>query len=72
MTSDKTLPPESVIERARTRPGTWIYEIVGEYSEDDAIPPEAIKGAWKVDEDGRLTGDYLPNENFGTTESGLS
>jgi hypothetical protein len=45
-------------------PGTWLYEIVGDYGPDDAVPPTAIRGAWPVDESGRPVGAFIPNPNF--------
>ena len=49
---------------AKTRPGGWVYEIVGDYGPDDAVPPTAIRGAWKVDQDGEIVGAFLPNVMF--------
>jgi hypothetical protein len=57
------LPPELVAE-AKTRPGGWVYEIIGDYGPDDAVPPTAIRGAWKVDDEGQIVGDFLPNPVF--------
>ena len=56
-------PPELIAEASRT-PGGWVYEIVGTFGPDHAVPPEAIKGAWKVDDNGELTGEYRPNRRF--------
>lgn len=41
-----------------------VYEIVGDYGPDDAVPPTAIRGGWKVDDASRIVGDFLPNPNF--------
>jgi hypothetical protein len=57
------LPPALVAE-AKTKPGGWVYEIVGDYGPDDAVPPTAIRGAWKVGDDGEIVGDFLPNPVF--------
>lgn len=57
------LPP-ALIAEAKTKPGGWVYEIVGDYGPDDAVPPTAIRGAWKVGEDGQVVGDFLPNPVF--------
>jgi len=61
--SRRDLPP-ALIAEAKTRPGGWVYEIVGDYGPDDAVPPTAIRGAWKVDDEGRIAGDFLPNPVF--------
>mgnify|MGYP002385593907 CR=1 FL=1 len=53
-----------LVEEARKVPGGWVYEIVGEYKDSDAVPPSAIRGAWHVDDSGRIDGDFLPNPSF--------
>lgn len=57
------LPP-ALIAEARTKPGGWVYEIVGDYGPDDAVPPTAVRGAWKVGDDGQIVGGFLPNPAF--------
>jgi hypothetical protein len=66
----RDLPPALVAE-ARKRPGGWVYEIVGGYGPDDAVPPTAVRGAWKVDDDGRIMGEFIPNPNFRPTADWL-
>lgn len=46
---EKRTPPPAVAAQAKRHPGEWLYEIVGSYGPHDAVPPEAIRGAWKVD-----------------------
>ena len=58
-------PTEDAIAEARLNPGGWVYAIDGEYDPNGAVPPEAIKGAWKVDENGKITGEFIPNPNYG-------
>lgn len=53
-----------MVEEARRHPGGWVYEIEGDYGPDDAVPPEAIRGAWAVDDHGELTGEFTPNPNY--------
>jgi hypothetical protein len=57
-------PTNEAIAEARRTPGGWVYAIDGRYDRDEAVPPQAIKGAWKVDENGRITGDFIPNPNY--------
>lgn len=57
-------PPAALVAEAQRMPGGWVYEIVGEYGPDDAVPPSAIRGGWKVDDHGVLTGEFLPNPHF--------
>jgi hypothetical protein len=66
----RDLPPALVAE-ARKRPGGWVYEIVGGYGPADAVPPTAIRGAWKVDGDGCIVGEFIPNPNFRPTADWL-
>ena len=57
-------PSPRGIEEAKRYPGGWVYRIEGDYGPNDAVPPEAIVGAWKVDDDGTIVGDFTPNPNF--------
>jgi len=56
--------PEGLLDEARSHPSGWVYEIVGDYDPDGAIPPSAIRGGWPVDENGRPAGAFVPNPNF--------
>jgi hypothetical protein len=62
--NDRLDLPPALIAEAKTKPGGWVYEIVGDYGPDDAVPPTAIRGAWKVGDDGEIVGDFLPNPVF--------
>ncbi len=53
-----------MIEEARNNPGGYVYAIEGVFGPEDTVPPESIKGAYKVDLEGNLTGEYQPNPNF--------
>ncbi len=55
---------ESLKAEARANPGGWVYEIGGGYNAAEAAPPQAIRGAWKVDERGEIVGDFIPNPKF--------
>jgi hypothetical protein len=63
---ERTFSPASETARAEARanPGGWVYEVEGGYSATEAVPPQAIKGAWKVDDRGEITDEYKPNPNF--------
>ena len=63
MAAPESPTPEAAAE-AKRNPNGWVYKIVGDYGRDDAVPPEAIAGCWKVDEHGNITGDFVPNPNF--------
>ena len=54
---------EEIEEAKRTR-GGWVYRIAGKFSDDELVPPEAIVGAWKVDDRGNIVGNFMANENY--------
>ena len=64
MTSPRGAITEALLAEARTRPGGWVYEIIGDYGPEDAVPPNAISGAWKIDDKGAIVGDFQPNPSF--------
>ena len=57
-------PTSEAIAEARQNPGGWVYAIDGRYDSDGAVPPQAVKGAWKVDENGNIVGEFIPNPNY--------
>jgi hypothetical protein len=65
---DDPVYPRELVEEAERHPGGWVYEIDESLVDGDAysgaVPPEAIKGAWAVNADGRLTGEFTPNPNY--------
>jgi hypothetical protein len=67
MTERRVPPPEALEEAARV-PGGWVYEVNGRYGPDDTIPPERIRGAWRVLPDGTLSGEFEPNPRYLTGE----
>lgn len=56
-------PPADVVARARANPGTWVYETDPGHDPDGDVPPEAIRGAWPVDDAGGISGRFVPNPN---------
>ena len=56
-------PTQGEINEAKKHPNGSVYRIDGDFSDEDAIPPEAIIGAWKVDGQGNL-GEWTLNPNF--------
>ncbi|MHB1423615.1 MAG: hypothetical protein ACYC3I_10565 [Gemmataceae bacterium] len=61
--TSEAITPEAIAE-AKRNPGGWVYAIDGRYNPKDGVPPEAIKGAWKVDESGNIVGQFIPNPNY--------
>jgi hypothetical protein len=55
-----------LIEAAKKIPNGYVYKIDGQFGPNDAVPPEAIMGAWKVNEAGNIVGDFIPNGNYKT------
>jgi hypothetical protein len=49
---------------ARQQPGGWLYRIAGGFSDTEAVPPEAIFGAWKIDDEGEIVGEFHRNPNY--------
>lgn len=60
---------DEVIRAARENANGWVYKIEGAYGPTEYVPPEAIVGAWKVDENGNLVGEFLPNPKYQTGTS---
>lgn len=60
---DRIPPPEAIAE-AKHHPNGWVYVIDDAYNANEHVPPSAIAGAWKVDADGNITGEFIPNPNY--------
>jgi hypothetical protein len=55
----KPFPGE--IKEARLHPNGWVYRISAKVGDPNGrVPPEAIVGAWKVDEHGMIVGISSP------------
>ncbi len=69
----RTPPPELAAQAAKN-PGGWVLEIDTSSVDDPDgyVPPESIRGAWRVGRDGRLTGEYETNANFGPPQDDFS
>ncbi|QPJ63843.1 MAG: hypothetical protein G3M70_15610 [Candidatus Nitronauta litoralis] len=57
-------PDPGEIEEAKKYPNGWVYRISGSFKDDEAIPPEAVVGAWKVNDRGEISGDFILNPNY--------
>ena len=58
-----TLTAAAVAE-ARQNPNGWVYAMDGVADPNGAVPPERIKGAWKVNAKGEIEGEFIPNPNY--------
>jgi len=61
-------PLQGEVEQAKLTPGGWVYRIAGVFSEAEAVPPEAIVGAWQVDDVGSIVGDFKVNPNYDSSK----
>jgi hypothetical protein len=64
MENNKLQPTQAMRKEAKQHPNGYLYQIVGNYGPNDAVPPEAIAGAWKIDAEGNIVGGFIPNPNF--------
>jgi hypothetical protein len=71
ISTEKRVPPDDVGLKAaaEANPGGWVYDIDWSYPDDQPVPPEAIRGSWKVGDDGFLTGEYAPNARYRPIET---
>jgi len=60
----KSLPPKDAVDEAVKYPNGWVYEIDKSFKGKEAVPPYAIKGAWKVNENGVIVVEFIPNPNY--------
>lgn len=67
-------PPPELAAQAAAQPGGWVYEIDADWVDDPDgyVPPEAIRGGWKVDDAGKATGEYVPNAKHGPPRDDFS
>ncbi|MCE0461010.1 hypothetical protein [Pseudomonas uvaldensis] len=70
MSDVKILPEPREVEEAMRNPNGWVYRIYGHYGANDAVPPEAVIGAWKVNEKGLIVGDFILNPKFSLDDKG--
>lgn len=57
--------PAEIREAARQARGGWLDEVVGTWRQQ--VPMSAIKGSWRLDGNGELTGEYVENKDFDPT-----
>jgi len=53
-----------VVAAARANPDGWVYKVEGSFGADEYVPPRAVIGAWAVDVNGQLTGEFVPNPQY--------
>ncbi len=62
--------PSELRELARRAGGGWMDEIVGNHDPAGEVPITAIKGAWRLDANGDLTGEYVHNPHYARRSQG--
>lgn len=45
-------------------PNSWMYAISAEFTDKDYVPPEAIRGAWRIGSTKSIEGEFQENENY--------
>tara|TARA_B110001450_G_C17414793_1_gene397307 strand:- start:244 stop:438 length:195 start_codon:yes stop_codon:yes gene_type:complete len=53
-----------LITEAKNHPNGWVYILDNEFAGKEEVPPEFIKGAWKVNKNGILEGEFMLNPNY--------
>jgi len=57
--------PKDLLDEAAKFPNGFVYEIDQRFDRDGAIPPYAIQRGWAVASDGKPTGEWEDNPNYG-------
>jgi hypothetical protein len=57
-------PYPGEVEEAKRFPNAHVYRIAGRFDAAEAVPPEAIIGAWKVDAQGKIIGGFIRNPKY--------
>jgi hypothetical protein len=56
--------PEQLRPLGAANRGGWVYDLEDSQSRDQALAAERIRGAWRIDEDGEPTGEYVANRSY--------
>lgn len=57
-------PTAGEISEAKSFPSGWVYRIDPKYNPSGKVPPEGIVGAWQVDENGNILGEFKHNPKY--------
>lgn len=57
-------PTAEAIAQARLNPGGWVLVVDAYDGPADKVPPERIRGAWKVNAEGEIIGEFVPNARY--------
>lgn len=53
-----------IMKEAKANPNGWVYKIDQKYDLSGDIPPEAIVGAWSVNNNGVIAGEFIRNKKY--------
>jgi len=56
--------PAELRELAVQNAGKWVYEIDPAFDRASPVPPHGIVGAWRIDDSGSPTGEFVANPNY--------
>lgn len=57
--------PQALTDLARGAGGGWLDEVVGDHPSGLPVPMASVRGSWRLNADGLLTGEFVPNPHFG-------
>jgi hypothetical protein len=56
--------PEQLRPLGAANRGGWVYDLEDSQSRDQALAAERVRGAWRIDENGEPTGEYVANPSY--------
>jgi hypothetical protein len=56
--------PAELRELAAQNAGRWVYEIDPAFDRANPVPPQGIVGAWRIDDSGSPTGEFVANSHY--------
>lgn len=62
---------ESVRRQAADNPGAWVYATDPAFDPNGEVPPYGVIGAWRVDEHGRIVGEFVTNPGYRPSAAAL-
>ncbi|MFF2073627.1 hypothetical protein ACFVXG_02605 [Kitasatospora sp. NPDC058162] len=67
-------PPPELVAEAAANPGGSVAAIDADLIGDPNgyVPGEAVRGMWRVGQDGKLTGEFMENPNYGPPKDDLT
>ena len=57
-------PDQAAKDEAKRNPGGWVYKIDGHFPSGTDVPAKNIIGAWRVNDQGKIIGEFIPNPNY--------